>query len=454
MERQLLDKLLIWKNKNDGSILLVSGACGVGKSYLLSQLLGSHFSQLYQFNIVENPELLTQLNNNMQPSQFVALLELLHGTPIDPQGLIVFTGLDSLNQFVMENPSLTPAKLSNWLALLQRIASKAPQLSIAASCVDCGELATNQLNGLTHHTLRPLSFREFLHASPHRALAKTFTKQVLSPAAHQRLSEQFRDYCFTGGMPQAVATWFNLNQASICERINAVSAIHQQHLSQLQQAMLGSNLPVAPLRALLEQIAKQLASATYTSVQRFKFKGVFQQKNRYQDFAQAIKWLENQHWLLANYPLSGSLTPPLSQQQKPSMVKLFLYDIGLLHYLLGLDYKSLKLGTESYPSYLMQSFVQQELAALGHYPSYSWHDARAEMEFIIPHSSGAVLPIEVKSPLRTRAKSLPSYQKKCQPQQTVKLHAGFPPADCTTTHHWPLYFCEFALNLLPLPNQP
>ncbi len=446
MERHILDKLLIWKESTQGKVLLISGAKGVGKSYLLTQQLGNQFSRLYQFDLADNPELLTHFNSSMQPSQFIGLLELLHCEPLDPDGLIVFSGLDKLTQTA--NATAINCRLPDWLTVLQRISSKAPQLHIACSCVDTSELSSQQLTRLTHHILRPLNFREFLQASPHRALVKTFTKQVLSAAAHQRLSEQFRDYCFTGGMPLAVATWFNLSQVSICERIAAVSNIHQQHLAQLQQAMLSANLPLAPLRALLEQIAKQLSYATDTSVQRFKFKGVFQHKNRYQDFAAAIQWLQNQHWLLVNYPLHGLPSPPLSQNTKPSMVKLFLYDLGILHHLLGLDYKGLKLSSDNYPNYLMQSFVQQELAVQEYQPSYSWQDARAEIEFIIPSNSGAVLPVEIKSSVRTRAKSLPSYQQKCNPKQSLKLHSTFPPASSESVQHWPLYFCEFAFNLL------
>lgn len=39
-------------------------------------------------------------------------------------------------------------------------------------------------------------------------------------------------------------------------------------------------------------------------------------------------------------------------------------------------------------------------------PSYSWHNARAEIEFILASDDGDIASVEVKSGKRTRAKSL------------------------------------------------
>jgi hypothetical protein len=54
-------------------------------------------------------------------------------------------------------------------------------------------------------------------------------------------------------------------------------------------------------------------------------------------------------------------------------------------------------------------------------PSYSWNDARAEIEFILSNDEGNIVSLEVKSGKRTRAKSLASYIEKCAPSKTFKL---------------------------------
>jgi len=48
-------------------------------------------------------------------------------------------------------------------------------------------------------------------------------------------------------------------------------------------------------------------------------------------------------------------------------------------------------------------------------------DARAEIEFIATDDRGQIIPVEVKSAKRTRAKSLQSYIAKCKPHKTIKL---------------------------------
>ncbi len=89
--------------------------------------------------------------------------------------------------------------------------------------------------------------------------------------------------------------------------------------------------------------------------------------------------------------------------------------------MLGTSYKEIKLRGYEYKGYIAESFVQQEFAAQGVEPSFSWNDARAEIEFIISNGSGQLVPIEVKSGKRTQAKSLQSYITKCQPHRTIKL---------------------------------
>ncbi len=99
----------------------------------------------------------------------------------------------------------------------------------------------------------------------------------------------------------------------------------------------------------------------------------------------------------------------------------FLFDVGLLNPMLGCSYKEIKQQNYEYKGYIAENFVQQELTAMGIDPSYSWNDARAEVEFIISNNEGAIFPIEVKSGKRTRAKSLASYIDKCAPSKTFKL---------------------------------
>ena len=185
------------------------------------------------------------------------------------------------------------------------------------------------------------------------------------------------------------------------------------------------------------------------SVKRFRFKGVAERKSRYSDFDSAITWLEKCRLILKNYPVEGMPRSPLAAYQKENYFKLFMFDIGLLNSMLGISYKEIKQQGFEYKGYLAENFVQQELAASGLEPSHSWFDARAEIEFIVSDTEGNIIPIEVKSGKRTRAKSLQSYITKCSPVKTFKLTAtqGSSPLEQTNIV-LPLYYAGHLPGLI------
>jgi Holliday junction resolvase-like predicted endonuclease len=114
-----------------------------------------------------------------------------------------------------------------------------------------------------------------------------------------------------------------------------------------------------------------------------------------------------------------------------------------------MSYLEIKQQGHEYKGYIAESFVHQELASLGIEPTFSWSDARAEMELIISDERGRIVPVEIKSSNRTRAKSLPSYITKCSPHKTIKLTGtqGSPTTE-TQNIEMPLYFTEFLLTHL------
>jgi len=184
-------------------------------------------------------------------------------------------------------------------------------------------------------------------------------------------------------------------------------------------------------------------------VKRFKFKGIDARKSRYADFEGAIMWLHRCRLTLKNHPIEGLPRLPLTAYQKENVVKLYLFDVGLLNHMLGTAYREIKKQAYEYKGYIAENFVQQEFAALGMEPSFSWGDARAEIEFILANTEGQIVPIEVKSGTRTRAKSLQSYRQKCQPHKTIKLTGtqGSSPLEKVNLV-MPLYYVKYIPNEL------
>jgi predicted AAA+ superfamily ATPase len=332
---------------------------------------------------------------------------------------------------------------------LKYFAEKAPQMFIAASGSNIGLLRAFPVGKVEQHNLRPLTFREFLWASNQPMLIKAFEQQLNSPAVHTKLFEQLTDYYFTGGMPEAIATWFETTGKSILERTQAISDIHANLVEGYKRdfGKYSGKLDAQLIESVFSHIPSQLSSVLDESVKRYRFKGVFERKSRYADFESAISWLHRCRLTLQNYPLSGNPRSPLAAYKKHNMVKLFLFDVGLLNHMLDTGYKEIKLQNYEYKGYIAENFVQQELAAKGIEPSFSWGNARAEIEFIITNDLGQVIPIEVKSGKRTQAKSLQSYINKCKPHKTIKL-TGTQGSSTLEKENivMPLYYTEYVLT--------
>ena len=81
------------------------------------------------------------------------------------------------------------------------------------------------------------------------------------------------------------------------------------------------------------------------------------------------------------------------------------------------------------------------------YPTYSWQRARAEIEFIHQCHDGTIIPVEVKSGSRTRARSLRSYMERYNPSHAVILAGKQGKKGSQRVQTWPLYDAQFLNDL-------
>lgn len=437
MKRALLDHLLAWKSKKTRKPLLIDGARQTGKTFLLQELLGKTFENVLRIDFLESPEFMEAFSGSLSPDDIITNIELLTGDVFDPSTDLLI--LDEIG----ECPRAVTA--------LKYFAEKAPEAYVAASGSNIGLLTSFPVGKVEQHNLRPLTFKEFVWASGENALQKAFERQLSSPAAHTKLFDLLTDYYFVGGMPEAVSSWFEHSELSIIERLEAVSEVHKNLIEGYMRdfGKYSGKVDAQLIESVFRSIPTQLSSVYDDSVKRFKFKGVHERKSRYAEYESAIAWLHKCRLALKNHPIEGQPRTPLAAYQKENTVKLFLFDVGLLNHMLGTGYREIKQQGYEYKGYVAENYVQQEIAALGIEPSFSWGDARAEIEFIVTDDLGRIIPVEVKSGKRTRAKSLQSYIEKCRPHKTIKL-TGTQSSPVTEAKHivMPLYYTEYLLERL------
>ncbi|MDX1670498.1 MAG: AAA family ATPase, partial [Limnobacter sp.] len=380
MQRLLLQKLLAWKSRATRKPLLIDGARQTGKTYLLTKLLGGHFEHVVRLDFLENPLYKQAFEGSLSPSDLVTSIELVTGQAYQPETDLLI--LDEIGECVRAVTSL------------KYFAEQAPHFFVAASGSNIGLLNSFPVGKVEQHELRPLTFQEFLYASGDKPVIQAFDSKSNTPVAHAKLMDYFTDYLFTGGMPEAVATWFEIQNAPILDRVGNVSKVQADLVAGYQRdfGKYSGKVNAALIESVFNSIPSQLSQVMDESVKRFKFKDVHDRKSRYNEFEGPISWLLRCRLALANYPIDGQPKAPLAAYKKDNMVKLFLFDVGLLNHMLGSQYKQIKLQADQYKGYVAENFVQQELVALGADPTFSWNDARAEIEFIAVDSDANVVP--------------------------------------------------------------
>ena len=410
MKRLLLEKLLSWKNRPQRKPILLDGARQTGKSFLLEKLFGDYFEQVIRLDFLEQPSLANLFSESLNPEDILENIELELNVSIDrTNSLIIFDEIGECQAAINS---------------LKFFSEQCPELYICASGSNIGLLGSFPVGKVELLELYPLTFEEFLWASEQNPLINAFNQINLGKIAHGKLFSLLLDYYFVGGMPEAVNEWFETSgDIGILERTKRVEQIHASLISGYERdfGKYSDKISSQHIQAVFHNIPIQLSRNIDDSVKRFKFKDVIEKKSRYQELAGPINWLDKCKLLSKCQPIDCQPSSPLPALAKENIFKLFLFDVGLLGNILGLSYKEHRDQSFNYKGYIAENFVQNELVAQYGSPTYSWEYARSEIEFLFKSDNGMIIPIEVKSGKRTRAKSLATYVQRYQPEKTIKL---------------------------------
>lgn len=436
MRRLMLEKLIEWKTLPYRKPLLLDGARQVGKSYLIEELFGKQFfDQVYKFDFREDKELSLIFEKSLNPDDIIRSLQLKIGKKIDEnKDLLFFDEIGECQQA---------------LDSLKYFAEKRPNIYLCASGSNMGLIKSYPV-GKTHNLeLYPMNFREFLWASGKDLFVEEFDNMSSGPVVHSGLWELLLDYFFTGGMPEAVKSWFST--VNIIDRINNVSEIHKDLISGYVRdfGKYSGKENALHLESLFMNVPAQLQKVRDDSVKRYTFKNVLPGKNRYLQLRGPIDWLEKSRLISKNYIINSKPEAPLRVLTKENIFKLFFFDIGLLHHILDMTYQEIISGATSYKGFAAENYVQNELYVKGIHPTYSWSERNSEIEFILRTQEGNFVPLEVKSGSKTRAKSLSVFKEKYNPTKTIKL-TGKASYEIGTNTVLPLYYIDHIEAILSI----
>lgn len=434
LQRLLLDELLRWKRQRFRRPVLIDGARQVGKTFLIERIFGpQHFRMVHSFDFAREPALCDLFAGSLDPRGLLEQLELLLGRSIDLERDLIFfdevgdcqRALDSLKYF----------------------SDDLPGAYVCASGSNIGLLESFPVGSVRTLELFPLVFEEFLMAHENPRLLDAYRQRVRGPVEHRLLWSALLDYYYVGGMPAAVANWFE-DSRKLLERVKTVAETHRDLLAGYERdfGKYAGRLHAQHIGGVFRNAPRQLARDQDGSVRRFRFKGVIARKRGYQDLAGPIEWLHSAKLLRKCYPIKGRPRAPLMAHARSNMFKLFYFDTGLLGHAVGLTYRDQRAQGVAYKGYIAENFVQNEIGARVSYPTYGWQQAQAEIEFLHRCRDGEIIPVEVKSGARTRARSLRSFVQRYRPSRAIKL-VGSRGGSSGGIETWPLYDAHFLREL-------
>jgi len=116
---------------------------------------------------------------------------------------------------------------------------------------------------------------------------------------------------------------------------------------------------------------------------------------------------------------------PIAAYADREAFKIYMLDTGLLAAASGLDittfYDPDPLVFKEFKGAITEQFVLQELKTLGSMPIFYWgrDEGKSEVDFVVQWRN-EIVPIEVKSGIRTQSKSLEIYRDLYHPAHAVR----------------------------------
>lgn len=416
MKRKIYDKLLKWKEQDNGeNALLIDGARRVGKSYIVEEFAKNEYDSyiIIDFNNVQQQVLdlfdtyLTDLDT------FFMYLALYYNVKlVKRKSLIVF---DEIQNYPKARAAIKYLVKDGRFDYIETGSLVSINKNVKNITIPSEEIRIN---------MYPMDFEEYLWAMNQEMMYDLikfqFKKKIpMGIDMHRKAMTLFRQYLIIGGMPKAVSTYVDTRDF---EKVDSVKrAILTLYRNDIQKYADGNE---AKVTNIFDTIPSQLQKHE----KKFKLSEL-KPGARMRDYEDAFFWLNEA--MVAN--LCYGATEPsigLSLKLESSTLKCYMGDTGLL-ISMAFDentivsnelYKKLMIDKlEVNEGMLMENIVAQMLRANDHklffYSNYSREaEDRMELDFLVAKptitSRHNISPIEVKSSKKYTLTSLTKCIKK------------------------------------------
>lgn len=407
MKRLVLDELIKWKSRKDRKPLILKGVRQCGKTYILKEFGKENYDDVAYFNFEGNSALGERFEQDLDPKRIIMELGVLNGKRIKPEStLIIFDEIQFCNK------ALTALKYFYEQTPEYHIVCAGSLLGIALS-----KPLSFPVGKVDFLTLRPMRFYEFLLANGESMLLEYVESLKVSTPVPQmfadRLITYLKIYYVTGGMPEVVAKWIESKDIGEIERIQDM-ILNAYELDFAKHAP-ATDFPKLSLiwKSIPDQLAKESGKFVY---------GHVKPGARAKDLEDAMQWLVSAGMA---YKVCKIEKPamPLSAYSNSSYFKLYMSDVGLLRRMSKLPASSIFDESSLYTEFkgaLTENYILSELVNLNQDVPYYWKSGNiAEVDFVVQFEE-KIIPIEVKTSINVKSRSLRIYRDKYIPEVAVR----------------------------------
>ena len=279
--------------------------------------------------------------------------------------------------------------------------------------VSVGKAAGFPVGKVNFLNLFPMTFFEYLKAVGENLLLKHLEEKNLSEllpdVLHDKLTRLFKYYLYIGGMPEAVRDYI------VNKDIQKVRHIQKEILKAYERDF--SKYSTASEAINVSDVWRSIPAQLSRENKKFKY-GDVKKGGRASRLETAIEWLRKAGLIRVIYNIK---TPklPLAGYTDRSKFKIYLHDPGLLGAMLDVPSQVIILGNKLFSEYngaFIENYAAVELT--GNMDSdnifYWTSNSQAEVNFVLS-LAGNIFPLEVKSGLSRREKSLRIYAERFHP---------------------------------------
>lgn len=408
-DRNIVDDLLKWKEKDNRKPLVLRGARQVGKTTLVNE-----FANNYAHHISLNLEKSSDIKYFKEYTDVNTLAEALF---INHN--IAYSDRGNTMVFIDEIQESHEA-----IKLLRYFYEEIPELHViaAGSLLEhvMGDVSSYPVGRVDYLYLSPLNFLEYIAAKRHDIALEQIHQVPIKPTAHATLHELFHEYAIIGGMPEVVSTY--LNTKSVADLPKVYESIWATYKDDIKK--YAANTSEA-------RIIKYITNSAYLYIdQRIKFQNFGQSNYRSREVGEAFRNLNDAKIIQLIYP-TIDISPPIKSNQKKSPRIQFL-DTGLVNYELQIQAQMLAMSdlNAAYKGAIIPHLIIQELISLNtinykkpHFWVRDKPQASAEVDIVMPYKD-MLIPIEIKSGKVGTLKSLHEFIERVDHPYAIRMYAG------------------------------